>query len=75
VILFGGNLASPAQPRGLTGSLQDAAGGGALVSVDEEGGVVRRIPFAGPRQGQPDQGSVAQPLLLAGAAAEVLALA
>jgi beta-N-acetylhexosaminidase len=75
VILFGGNVASPAQLRGLTGSLQDAAGGGALVSVDQEGGLVRRIPFCGSPQGQPDQGSVAQVLRLAGAAAEVLALA
>jgi beta-N-acetylhexosaminidase len=69
VILFGGNVASPGQLRGLTGSMQDAASGGALISVDQEGGLVRRIPFAGPRQGQPDQGSVARVRRLAGAAA------
>jgi beta-N-acetylhexosaminidase len=72
VILFGGNVASAGQLRGLTGSLQDAAGGGALVSVDQEGGLVRRIPFAAPRQGQPEQGSVARVRRLAGEAADDL---
>jgi beta-N-acetylhexosaminidase len=72
VILFGANVASPAQLRRLTGSLQDAAGDGALISVDQEGGLVRRIPFAGPRPGQPDQGSVARVRRLAGAAAKGL---
>ena len=70
--MFGGNVASPSQLRGLTGSLQDAAGGGALISVDQEGGLVRRIPFAGPRHGQPDQGSVARVRRLAGEAGEGL---
>lgn len=72
VILFGGNVASPAQLRALTGSLQDAAGGDALISVDQEGGLVRRIPFAAPRQSQADQGSVARVRRLAGAAARDL---
>jgi beta-N-acetylhexosaminidase len=72
VILFGANVASPAQLRRLTGSLQAAAGGGALISVDQEGGLVRRIPFAGPRPGQPNQGSVARVRRLAGGAAEGL---
>jgi beta-N-acetylhexosaminidase len=72
VILVAANVASPAQLRRLTGSLQAAAGGGALISVDQEGGLVRRIPFAGPRPGQPDQRSVARVRRLAGAAAEGL---
>jgi beta-N-acetylhexosaminidase len=57
VILFGPNVASSTQLRRLTRSLQDAAGGSALISVDQEGGIVRRIPFAAPREGQPAQGS------------------
>jgi beta-N-acetylhexosaminidase len=72
VILFGGNVASPKQLRALTGSLQDAAGGSALVSVDQEGGLVRRIPFAAPRQAQADQGSVARVRRLAGEAGKDL---
>ena len=72
VILFGGNVASPAQLRSLTAALQDAADGAALISVDQEGGLVRRIPFAAPRQGQPDQGSVARVRRLAGEAARDL---
>jgi beta-N-acetylhexosaminidase len=60
VILFAGNVESPRQLRQLTRSLQRAAGGGALVAVDQEGGLVRRIPFAAPRQGQPDHGPVAR---------------
>src|SRR4051812_43251506 len=38
VILFAGNVRSRRQLRALTGSIQRAAGGGALVSVDQEGG-------------------------------------
>jgi beta-N-acetylhexosaminidase len=72
VILFAGNVASPAQLRGLNRSLQSAAGGDALISVDQEGGLVRRIPFAAPRQGQPDHGSVARVRRLARAAANDL---
>jgi beta-N-acetylhexosaminidase len=48
VILFGANVRSRAQLRGLTGSLQRAAGGAAIVSVDQEGGTVRRLPWLGP---------------------------
>jgi beta-N-acetylhexosaminidase len=72
VILFGENVASPGQLRALTGSLQNAAGGAALITVDQEGGLVRRIPFAAPRQGQPDHGSVARVRRLAGEAARDL---
>ena len=69
VILFAGNVASPRQLRQLTRSLQEAADRGALVSVDQEGGLVRRIPFAAPRQGQPYHGSVARVRRLARQAA------
>lgn len=52
VILFRGNLTTPAGLRALTRSLQRAAGGRALVMVDQEGGRVRRIPFAAPALAQ-----------------------
>jgi hypothetical protein len=39
VILFSRNVDSPAQLRRLTRSLQDAAGGSSLISVDQEGGL------------------------------------
>ncbi len=48
VILFAGNVRSRRQLRALTGSIQRAAGGGAIVSVDQEGGTVRRVPWLGP---------------------------
>jgi beta-N-acetylhexosaminidase len=53
VILFGDNVVSRPQLRGLTASLQRAAGGRALVMTDQEGGLVRRLPWAAPRIGQP----------------------
>jgi beta-N-acetylhexosaminidase len=46
VILFGDNVASPAQVRRLTRAIQRAAGGDALVMADQEGGAVRTLPFA-----------------------------
>jgi beta-N-acetylhexosaminidase len=55
VILFGRNVASPSQLRSLTAGLQRAAGGDLLVSVDQEGGMVRRLRWAAPRRGQPAQ--------------------
>src|SRR4051812_7277192 len=54
VILFRPNVRSRAQLRALTGSLQRAAGAAAIVSVDQEGGTVRRVPWLGPT-GQPAQ--------------------
>jgi beta-N-acetylhexosaminidase len=53
VILFRDNIASPAQLRALTAQLQRSAGGRALISVDQEGGVVKRVPWAAPRVAQP----------------------
>ena len=57
VILFGANGGSRARWRSLTRSLQQAGGGRALVMVDQEGGAIRTVSHAGPRQGQPFQGS------------------
>jgi beta-N-acetylhexosaminidase len=60
VILFGANAPTEAGLRSLTTSLQRAARGGALVAVDQEGGQIRSVQFAGPQAGQPAQGSAAQ---------------
>jgi beta-N-acetylhexosaminidase len=56
VILFGANGGSPAQWRRLTRSIQRAAGGRALVMVDQEGGDIRTVAHVGPASGQPFQG-------------------
>jgi beta-N-acetylhexosaminidase len=56
VILFGGNGGDRTQWRRLTGALQRAAGGRALVMVDQEGGEIRTVAYAGPTAGQPFQG-------------------
>jgi beta-N-acetylhexosaminidase len=57
VILFRKNVASPGQLAALTRAVQREARRTALVMVDQEGGSVRRLPFAGPAPGQPAQGS------------------
>jgi beta-N-acetylhexosaminidase len=49
VILFGYNVASRRQVRALTARLQRKAHGRALVALDQEGGQVRRLPWASPR--------------------------
>ena len=54
VILFGGNITGPSQLRELTGALR-RDGGRPIVAVDQEGGSVRRLPWAGPRAAQPEQ--------------------
>ena len=59
VILFGRNGGSVAHWGSLTESLQRAAGGGALVMVDQEGGEIRTVSSAGPAAGQPLQGDPA----------------
>ena len=59
VILFGGNIASRRGLRALTRRIQQAAGGTAIVSVDQEGGEIRNLPWAGPVAGQPQQGDAA----------------
>ena len=47
VILFGRNISSPAQVRALTAALRKS-GGSPVVAVDQEGGAVRRLPWAPP---------------------------
>jgi beta-N-acetylhexosaminidase len=54
VILFGGNIESPDQVRALTRALRQA-GGRPIVSVDQEGGPIRRIPWAPPVASEPEQ--------------------
>ena len=50
VILFGDNLAGPAQLRRLTHDIRAASGGRALVLADQEGGDVRIVRWAGPER-------------------------
>jgi beta-N-acetylhexosaminidase len=54
VILFGGNITGPSQLRELTGVLRQQ-GGRPIVAVDQEGGSVRRLRWAGPVAAQPKQ--------------------
>jgi beta-N-acetylhexosaminidase len=54
VILFRGNIAGPDQLRRLTRELR-RQGGKPLVAVDQEGGKVRRLLWAGPFAAQPHQ--------------------
>ena len=54
VILFGGNITGPSQLRRLTGALR-RQGASPIVAVDQEGGSVRRLPWAGPASAQPEQ--------------------
>jgi beta-N-acetylhexosaminidase len=60
VILFGKNVLSRSGLRQLTRSIQQSAGGSALVAADQEGGTIRSIPFAGPVPAQPNQGEPKQ---------------
>jgi beta-N-acetylhexosaminidase len=52
VILFGSNVSSPSQLQALTAKLQLAAHNGGqpplLITTDQEGGLVKRIPWAPP---------------------------
>jgi beta-N-acetylhexosaminidase len=56
VIAFAGNGGGVAAWRALTGQVQRAARGSALVAVDQEGGAIRSLPFAGPAAAAPLQG-------------------
>jgi beta-N-acetylhexosaminidase len=69
VILFGFNAGTAAEWRRLTRSLQRHAGGRALVMVDQEGGEIRTVSWAGPAAGQPQQGGPRQVRGIARAAA------
>lgn len=61
VILYGANISSPAQVRTLVGMLQRAATVGhnlpVLISTDQEGGQVRRLPWVGPSLTQEQMGA------------------
>jgi beta-N-acetylhexosaminidase len=59
VILFGFNAGSEAEWRRLTRALQRHGRGAALVMVDQEGGEIRTLSWAGPEAGQPSQGDAA----------------
>jgi beta-N-acetylhexosaminidase len=54
VILFRDNVADPQQLRALTRSLR-RAGPRSIISVDQEGGVIRNVPWAQPERSAPDQ--------------------
>ena len=56
VILFGPNGGPRVHWRRLARALQRAAGRSALVMVDQEGGEIRTVDWAGPVAGQPSQG-------------------
>jgi beta-N-acetylhexosaminidase len=72
VILFARNAETPSDWRGLTRALQRAAGGSALVMVDQEGGDVRTVEWAGPVAAQGAQGDPAAVRSAAAAAARQL---
>ena len=72
VILFGFNAGSEAEWRRLTRAVQRHAGGDALVMVDQEGGEIRAVSWAGPVAGQPSQGDAAAVRRTASAAAREL---
>jgi beta-N-acetylhexosaminidase len=58
VILFRGNAGTAAEMRDVIATVQRAAGGRALVAVDQEGGSIRILPWAAP---VPSQGAQATP--------------
>ena len=62
VILFGSNVISPAQVASLVAALQAAARKGGrpplLIATDQEGGTIRRIPWAPPTLSPPQMGSI-----------------
>ena len=62
VILFGTNVTSQAQVIALTSALQQAARNGGqpdlLICTDQEGGTVKRIPWAPPTISVPDMGAL-----------------
>jgi len=62
VILFGANVSSPSQVEALTAELQAAAAAGGqpplLIATDQEGGAIKRIPWAGPTLSPPEMGAI-----------------
>jgi beta-N-acetylhexosaminidase len=65
VILFAANIVSRAQVRSLTGALQRAARAGAnpplLIAVDQEGGLVKRLPAGPPHRSPPQMAATGNP--------------
>ncbi len=65
VILFGSNIKTPAALRTLTASLQAAAAKGRqpplLISVDQEGGAIQRVPWAPPTLTPTEMGADGRP--------------
>ncbi len=60
VILFADNLSTPDALRAMTARLHRASRGRALVMVDQEGGDVRIVPWAGPPAGQAQRATAAE---------------
>ena len=62
VILFGQNITTPAALTALTATLRGAAAAGGqprlLIAVDQEGGSVKRIPWAPPTLSPPRMGQI-----------------
>jgi beta-N-acetylhexosaminidase len=75
VILFGFNATTPADWRRVTRSVQRPARNRALVMVDQEGGDIRAVSWAGPSPSQPLQGDAAAVRAAARASARQLARA
>jgi len=71
VILFGGNIASLEQLGSLTRALR-RQGGRPLIAVDQEGGQIRRVHWAGPVLSEPEQIAAGSVRSDATAAAHVL---
>ncbi len=65
VILFGSNITTPAALVALTTKLRDAARAGGqpalLIAVDQEGGSIKRIPWAPPTLSPPEMGDLDDP--------------
>jgi beta-N-acetylhexosaminidase len=59
-IIFPDNAPSPAGLRAVTRRLHRAAGGRAIIGTDQEGGRVRRLPWAAPAAAQPSRGTEAE---------------
>ena len=72
VILFRDNAPDAASTRALTVELQRAAGGGALISADQEGGEIRILGWAAPEAAQSDLADPAAARTAAAAAARDL---
>ena len=72
VIVFGKNAPDAGSLRSLTATLQRAAGGGALVATDQEGGPIRSVAFAPPESSQGALGSPAAARSAAAGAAGAL---